>query len=40
VSMSSGEVELSPAHDFNSGVWASVVLGLDTRVMIRVVAQV
>jgi hypothetical protein len=31
---------MSLAHDFDLGVWASVVLGLDTRVMIRVVARV
>jgi hypothetical protein len=31
---------MSPARDFDSGVWASVVLDLDTGVVIRVVAWV
>jgi hypothetical protein len=31
---------MSPARDFDSGVWASGVLDLDTKVMMRVVTRV
>jgi hypothetical protein len=31
---------LSPTRDFDSGVWASVMLDLDTNMMTRVVARV